>query len=264
MILQLPPQLLIQGLSEPRLASIEREMATALQNLECVRLDTVLDRLLDLSEEPLPKNLVDELANYVCASNKRDRTHIRRKSIDEAALIECTTGIVDKFASGSCNFDELLIGVSTLAFGRVQTFRTVPAGVVRDTFGRQILFPSPADGSALRTALGNEVRSRLTSEYATSAILAMVGIIHSHRFADGNGRIARIVCAAILRPGSGSSADVPMMALQCLSYPSFLIRIRRAQCFGDWFPIVSHMACTLECLRSVTATIQLDELRPTI
>lgn len=255
MILTLPSTIRTEQLDSPGLDAIGRRMSSAVRRTRDAPLIVVVSELLAAFAEKLPPSLIDELAGHVCSSNRRDLDDVLRKVCEEADLVDPAVALVDRFASDRCNFVTVVIEISALHFGQPQPFRRVSAGITRDSHGRQIMFPSPADSVAMLEELDRQIRSRMRCAYELSAVLAMVGFVHAHPFADGNGRIARTLFAALMRWGGPTTASIPVLALQCLSYPSFLIRTRRAQCSGNWAPIASHMACTLDCLADVSTKL---------
>lgn len=77
---------------------------------------------------------------------------------------------------------------------------------------------------------------------AFAATVAMVALMNLHPFPDGNGRVARVFFNWTLNFERKSVVYLPLYELSALSNCGYLIRLREAQYFGRWEPIVSYLS----------------------
>jgi len=248
-ILRLPPAVSYDGLNSPDLAALSEQILGAVRRLKGISLDTSVEILLARSASgTIGSDLIDELGAYVCPSNRRDPDLIRRKVAEEAGWAAGLVPRIERWAAGEITLLNLLAEAAVLVFGAPRPFRRCAAGIVPDNQGRQVVFPSPEQSAAMIRKVDIAGRTLLLRRPALAAILVSVTLVHAHPFEDGNGRLSRALFAAVMRAGSGSSVDIPVLALECLSYPSYLVRVRRAQCLGHWAPITAHILAALEVI----------------
>lgn len=255
MILTLPPVVTFDGLDGQEMARQGDRILLAVRKLRGTSLDAMVDMALDWSAGGARcEDLIDELSAHVCPSNRRDPDVIRQKVAEEARWAAALAPHVARWAAGDIALADLLMQAAEDAFSAPQSFRRCTAAIVSDTQGRRVMFPSPDQSVDMVARADRYARALLTRDPALAAILAMVVVVHAHPFADGNGRISRTLLAAILRWKTGLDMDVPVLALEHLSYPSYLVRVRRAQCLGDWTPITSHILAALNVIATEAST----------
>lgn len=129
-------------------------------------------------------------------------------------------------------------------------FRRLPIGTQIDAHGDTRIYP-PA--SRIEHQLSRLYRYLHYAEEPAilKATVSFIAIVTAHPFYDGNGRVARIIFNAMIR----SLSDVmflyiPIKTLEILSGPGLILKIRRAQLFGHWAPIINFFCNSAELVRN--------------
>jgi Fic family protein len=77
---------------------------------------------------------------------------------------------------------------------------------------------------------------------AFAATVALLLITNCHAFTDGNGRVARVVFNAVLRPSEPAVTHyLPLREIATFARGGYIIRARQAEIHGNWAPLADFM-----------------------
>jgi len=152
-----------------------------------------------------------------------------------SGLLEYAAELGSEIEDG--NFSRFKSGLEHLSshfLGRPSTLRDHPIYLAPDVHGRYGEFP---DHGVLEPQLQRLFHvlcdDRLASIYRAS--VAYVVICGAHPFADGNGRVARLLFNALLvHGGMPVHSYVPFKAIHWMSNGGLSLRLRRALQHGTW------------------------------
>jgi hypothetical protein len=74
-----------------------------------------------------------------------------------------------------------------------------------------------------------------------AAVFVLVGLLNIHPYIDGNGRCARTWYCLLLERTLGRRVFVPLRRFIELSSGGFELRLREAEVFGRWTPLVQYL-----------------------
>ena len=132
-------------------------------------------------------------------------------------------------------------GASVFAQSRV---RSTQVFTTRDSRGVQTGFPDPRDVHRQLSLLSQALRE-WSDLPAFRALLILVGVLAIHPFADGNGRVARACCNALLSEGTVGKS-IPFRMIFEASAGGFEVRLRDAAFNGNWAPIAIYLLNILD------------------
>jgi hypothetical protein len=166
----------------------------------------------------------------------RDMSKLVKSSKTDEAL-----GVVKKLPC--LDADAFITLVRILSSGAEPGYRNCAAATQPDARGRFVVYPS-ASTSVERMKLVAAVLSRLKKgESVRSAVWILVATLNAHAFADGNGRLARLLWQLAVSRLSGLPAQLfPIGPLIYASGGAFEIAVRRVEVQGVWQPIVDLLA----------------------
>lgn len=127
-------------------------------------------------------------------------------------------------------------------------FRTTPVCLDADIDGTSVQFPDSRMINHYLAELFEAARKSKFSRMAT-AIFCLVCFLNIHPFRDGNGRCARLLFNAILTSDSVQDpAYFPLNEFIKRTKGGFEIRLRSAELFRDWRPILEHFVLMSEII----------------
>lgn len=131
---------------------------------------------------------------------------------------------------------EFLCGVNLLVGGD-GLIRKAPTGLTPDKHGRVTLFADCEQLESGLVELWDFIRRSQSQEIDLyNGLISIVGLLNCHPFADGNGRVARVLLNLILRRSSENY--IPFYDFYHCTPGGYLLRLRQAQLFGDWDDLV--------------------------
>lgn len=128
------------------------------------------------------------------------------------------------------------------------SFRRSSIGVSADDDGTTVEFGDWNEIPALVDALEAQLKSGALPP-ATSAVTALAMILNIHPFVDGNGRVARATFNVFLNRGR-EGAYIPLRAFIDASDGGFEIRLREAEIFGRWTPLLEYFTDVFAMVRA--------------
>lgn len=111
-----------------------------------------------------------------------------------------------------------------------------------DPGGRHVVFPGVETIAGQMDRLDRLLTADHETPRAFTATVALLLITNCHAFTDGNGRLARIVFNAVLRPfGPAVPHYLPLREIAAFARGGYIIRARQAEIQGDWVPLADFM-----------------------
>jgi len=86
----------------------------------------------------------------------------------------------------------------------------------------------------------------------------MTSLCNLHPFADGNGRLSRIVFNALLTTDGVRTPYVPLYELGRVSRGGFLIASRLAQYRGDWSALASFLTAAADIMAAMPCVLSAE------
>lgn len=164
------------------------------------------------------------------------------KSLSEFEILQaspCLIGNIDnhvKFMDMLSHFHKLIIGHNT-------SFRSSAVFTEKDKNGNYVAYPAPHE---IRRQLRKIWKFWFTclnrKLYAVAALVTLVGLSNIHPFADGNGRLSRVVFNWTMNADRTEKVYLPIYETSALSEDGYLLRIKEASYFGQWSPIAKYIA----------------------
>lgn len=141
---------------------------------------------------------------------------------------------------GAAPFTATLCQMATEATGCETSVRTGSHWLGADRFGHRVRLPSPAELEERLEGVGATIRIRAAGAPVFTAIVTLAGLVNAHPFADGNGRVARMLFTACLRAG-GLPHDtyIPFYEFAERACGGYEIALRLAEIRGEWSALVA-------------------------
>jgi len=159
----------------------------------------------------------------------------------------------DSLVTGRIDFIEALTTMHKLGTGLDSGLRIGGVRSLPDKLGSYVLFPEAEAVVPGLKRLCDFIKKHLEVCPAFAASVAMTSICNLHPFADGNGRVSRLVFNGLATQRSRRAAYLPLHELGRISRGSFLIVMRLAQYRSDWLPLGGFLAAAADVTRSVIA-----------
>lgn len=156
------------------------------------------------------------------------------QSLDLPSLDDITNRDEAAFCALLCNLHSEFVSESP-------GFRRAFVRSKPDGGGNYVRYAHP---SQIRPQIGkiyNSWLGLLERHPAFASIYGMVALMNLHPFLDGNGRVARAFLHWSLGVCGNDCAFLPLHEVSALSRGGYLIRLREAQYFGRWEPLISLM-----------------------
>ncbi|MDQ0462413.1 hypothetical protein QO010_000161 [Caulobacter ginsengisoli] len=157
------------------------------------------------------------------------------------AYAEMEWGLRDRYAAALADslaaadpaaFIALLKDIAAAASDRpAAEFRTGPAETVPDDWGQFVRYPDAAEVPDQMARLWAFLHQTWPDDPVRAAVVAYVAIQNAHPFADGNGRLSRIVFNSLVRP---AGPYLPLRELNGLTRGGLLMPMRGAEIHDRW------------------------------
>lgn len=221
--------------AESRLAAVPESLALATARLS-PRTWTPTGWQASLDQQALAHYLSPEIERRcppVAAPDIRSQTERELLARHEAALL-------DHGCRGDAEgLREELLRLSGGLLGNTGRLRTGPMQIRSADQDAVIELP---DGPTARRQLVDALALLAAAGPQPSLVCAIrvyVALLNAHAFPDGNGRIARLLLNfALRRAGMSPRAYLPVFTAMRVSRGGYEIRLREAEIFGRWDPII--------------------------
>lgn len=196
-------------------------------------------------------SLRDPLSEYMPEGLRKPL--LTNRSESESILVEQNGYNVRAAVRGVEGFSELLLHLARRLDSGHDSFRQKDA--VTEASNSRIVYPSSEIIIKSIQLLAIQVDRNIDSDPLVCAIYTMVSIWSIHPFADGNGRLGRVLFNSIIRQTGISGCYIPLYELSLVSDAGGLLATRRAQQQNDWDPIVRYLAAGV----SLCLSLQLSD-----
>lgn len=154
-------------------------------------------------------------------------------------------------SSGSGAFNALVRDIAFQTTGISGELRTGPARTNPDASGRGIEFPPPETLPGRLETL-HRFLAATEGPSAFKSLVAMVAITNAHPFADGNGRVSRVLANLCLNLGrtTDTFAFLPIREIGNQPAGNLTLYAREAELRGAWGPIAGLFSAGLAAVLS--------------
>ena len=122
------------------------------------------------------------------------------------------------------------------------TLREGDIATQADPGGRHVVFPGVETIAGQMKRLDRLLAADRREPRAFAATVALLLITNCHAFTDGNGRVARVVFNAVLRPSEPAVTHyLPLREIATFARGGYIIRARQAEIHGNWAPLADFM-----------------------
>lgn len=185
---------------------------------------------------PVYRHLHDDLTSYLDMNRrpfelKNSRERCRREFQASQSAKGKFRSIDDILRS---DLVELLSEIHRNVGAGDGSLRKHPIYTRADSKGNRVQFPSHGDVRELLIKLQDYLQANFLKYPGLSLVVAFVGVVHAHPFADGNGRTARTFFNLLLFSGFASEHFLPISLAASLSDGGFILKLRRAMMGGEW------------------------------
>jgi hypothetical protein len=215
------------------------------------RLCTWGEQLADLRARvvaPVPdtegafESLRHPLSDHFLALNPRSGA-ADRSVAEAAAAADVDRREFESSLGDAVRFEALLQKLNARVVDGHRGFRLNEAGLRPDRRGTAVLFPAPEQVPIQLDRLRHALSLTLPANAPWAAILALAMLTNAHPFADGNGRVSRMIFNLCLR--AGAARELPYIPLYELFYRSrggYEIRLRDAELNSNWDGFCNFMS----------------------
>lgn len=228
--------------AESRLAAVPESLALATARLS-PRHWTPTGWQASLEQQALAHYLSPEIERRcppVATPDTRSQAEREQLARHESALLgHCGRGDADGLGNE-------LLSISGRLLGSAGRLRTGPMRIRSADQDAVIELP---DGPTARRQLERALALLAAAGPQPSLVCAIrvyVALLNAHAFPDGNGRIARLLLNfAFRRAGMPPRAYLPVFTAMHASRGGYEIRLREAEIFGRWDPIIQFFCQVL-------------------
>lgn len=169
-----------------------------------------------------------------------------------AVLKESARGLNDALsASNTASFAATISTIARQLTG-VGEFRDREVCASPDRFGRYVIYPIPQQIFGQLNEISQALQFSPVRPRTFDVMISLVSITNCHPFADGNGRISRIIGNWLFdRNPDGGSFYVPFREIAIYSRGGYIIRIRQAEIHGDWTPLSEFLLASVKMWASM-------------
>lgn len=184
------------------------------------------------------EELRHELSQYMVAECT-DEFCDGRSLIEFEKLVKGGLPYIRDVAVGSfTDFCETLLRMHRAFLSGPSNFRSQPISSMADRSGDSVFYPRSSTIVPQLARIHAHWQRYVYIEPGFAAVVAMTALVNLHPFIDGNGRVARLFFNWTINAGRRSPVYLPIYELSALSQCGFLIRLRQAQYYGEWLPLV--------------------------
>jgi len=188
---------------------------------------------------------VDELAHEL---SPWMAPHVSEAGVDGRSLVELDVLIGGRLptvdgvlAEGAKGFARLVVQMHELLVADGLGFRTTAVGSVPDRKGERVVYPPPDAISGQLEAVWKHWACHVDQSPGFAAVVAMTALMNLHPFADGNGRVGRVLFHWTLNRHRAEPVYLPLYELSAMSECGYLIRLRQAQYHDEWEPLLCYL-----------------------
>lgn len=182
-------------------------------------------------------NLVHELSEYAM-QRQSSRIYERRSLLEREILAGLSADPRVLLALGPDGFTTLLCTLNA-AGGGDSTIRNHMVNNGEDLAHCRAVYPRFELIHAQMTQIHHFLARYLDTQPAFAAIVAYASISNLHPFADGNGRVARMLYNSLIRSVFPQAFYFPIYEVSALSRMGMVIRLRQADYQASWLPLIS-------------------------
>jgi hypothetical protein len=146
----------------------------------------------------------------------------------------------DSFSTRSAFLNLLLTGHGALT-NVPPGFRRGEVETMRDQSGSFVRFVPESHVPAALEQLRTFVCGYSQRNPAMVAAVLLNGICQIHPFADGNGRVSRVIFNWFMAKSSGVVRYLPLYEIARASSGSFIVKLNRARFQKDWTPLLRYL-----------------------
>lgn len=136
---------------------------------------------------------------------------------------------------------KILKGINKRVRSEGGAFRTQAMRITRRDSFTATYFPHWQKCPLLIMGAMEFVCKNIGNRPTLSAVVCLIAVIHAHPFDDGNGRTSRVMFNIVLYL-AGFDLYVPILEFARVSWPSFILKIRRVLIEDDWRGILEFLS----------------------
>jgi hypothetical protein len=182
-------------------------------------------------------NLVHELSEYAMR-RQSSRLYEKRSLLEREILAGLSVDPRASLALGPDGFKTLLCTLNG-AGGGDSTIRSHMVNNGEDLAHCRAVYPSFELIHTQIAQIHQFLARYIDVQPAFAAIVAYASISNLHPFADGNGRVARMLYNALIRSAFPQAFYFPIYEVSALSRMGMVIRLRQADYQASWLPLIS-------------------------
>ncbi|TAA08694.1 hypothetical protein EA658_18645 [Pseudoxanthomonas winnipegensis] len=186
------------------------------------------------------RQISHELSRHVSA--QKTEVHQDGRTLAEVHILSTANlpTVATVASEGICGFMRFCKELHLKSDAQSTGFRTEDVSTLPDKQGVRIVYPAPATVYEGMRTLAIGWLDLIQKNSGLAAAYIIVGLMTVHPFADGNGRVARILFNWMLNSRRDDLVYLPIHEPMVLSQGGYIIRVRQAQYHNNWRPLLDY------------------------